>query len=94
MTRREHSAEWIGRIGEGDLLAVPPAVAGRLGLARGSVIHVRLTRSAAATALRRRGIADEEVDRIAEMQREPRAQVERFLLSEGALRGRARRKRA
>jgi hypothetical protein len=47
-------------------------------------VHVRVSRSRLPARLLQRFVTDEEVDQIAEMQFEPRNQVLKFLLTEGA----------
>jgi len=78
---------------EGQVL-VSPEVAERLRAFAGSVVAVRVTDEPLSAALKARGIADEEVDRIASAQLVSRETAARFLLIEGALRpGRGRRAR-
>lgn len=54
------------------------------GLAPGARVTVRLTRGVVG-ALRKRGVSEEEIERIAALQLEPRENVLRFLGAEGAL---------
>jgi hypothetical protein len=80
--RREGAGVFTARVEEGRI-AVPPAVLDALGLADGARVVVRLSGEADAAALRRKGIGEEEVERICMLQGEPRHRVVRFLLVEG-----------
>lgn len=50
-------------------------------------VHVRLTSNAVGARLRHRGVSEDEIETISRVQLEPRDQVVKFLMSEGALRG-------
>ena len=85
------AAEFDAAIGPDGAIAVPQEILGRIG--RGARVRVRLTGAAVASALRRRGVDTEEMDRIAALQRESHEQVLAFLLTEGALAPRGKRTR-
>ncbi len=59
-------------------------------LPRRGLLHVRLMRKRLQETLQARGVTEEEIDRIAAVQLEPRERVVSFLLSEGAFDGRRR----
>ena len=63
-------------------IALPNDVAQRF---LGKKVNVRISSNKIVTQLKARGITEEEIDRIVAMQREPRENVIKFLLSEGAL---------
>ena len=50
-------------------------------------IHVRISSRENASGLRENNVTEDELDRISSLQLEPREQVVKFLLSEGALKG-------
>ena len=76
-------------------ISVPAAVTAALGHLAPGLLRVQLTPAAVSDELRRNGVTEDEVDRIAELQMEPREQVMTFLLAEGSLAGaRGRRRRA
>ena len=64
-------------------LAMPPAIARTL--QPGATVTVRLTRGGIPSGLKRRAVTEEEIERIAARQLEPRENVLRFLEAEGAL---------
>jgi hypothetical protein len=80
--------EFEAEVTEHGTLAVPRSVARTL--APGTTVTVRLTHGTVASALRRRGVTEDEVERIASRQLEPRENVLRFLETEGALSSGAR----
>lgn len=92
--RMEGAGVFTARVRDG-AIAVPPGVREALGLPDGTHVVVRLSPAGETAALRRRGITEEEVERISLLQGEPRSRVVRFLLAEGAAvrrrAGRARR---
>ena len=53
-------------------------------------MHVRLTAHLMNSTLRKKGVSEEEIERIGNLQLESRDQVVKFLLSEGALAGNRR----
>ena len=89
--RHRVSAEFEASIGSSGVIALPDDVLKSLkGTARN--VHVRLTANAVGSSLRKRGVDEEEIERISRMQLESREQVVKFLLSEGALGGKSRRR--
>lgn len=90
--RREGAGVFTARVDDGRI-TVPPAVLDALGLGEGARVVVRLSGEADAEALRRKGVEEDEVERICVLQGEPRHRVVRFLLAEGvqARRGTPRR---
>ena len=80
--------EFEAEVTEGGTLAIPGALA--RAIKPGTTVTVRLTRGAVAGALRRRGVTEDEIERIAARQLEPRENVVRFLEAEGALGSSAR----
>ena len=58
--------------------------------APGSTVTVRLTPGAVGGGLRRRGVTEDEIERISARQLEPRENVVRFLGTEGSLGSSAR----
>ncbi len=73
-------------------IAVPDHVVKHFG---GKKLHVRVMSNEISDALREKSVTEEEVERIAGLQREPREQVITFLMSEGSLKNnRAFRRRA
>jgi bifunctional DNA-binding transcriptional regulator/antitoxin component of YhaV-PrlF toxin-antitoxin module len=72
-------------------IVVPAHVAAALGTDTAALVRVQLTPAALADELRRNGVTEEEVGRIADLQGEPREQVITFLLAEGRLAGKSAR---
>ncbi len=68
------------------MLRLPESVIRRLGSRGTRRYRVRIIEAKVAERLADKGISQDEIDRIASLQLEPRAQVEKFLLSEGVLR--------
>jgi bifunctional DNA-binding transcriptional regulator/antitoxin component of YhaV-PrlF toxin-antitoxin module len=66
-------------------ITVPASVLEQLGPRSSRSLFVRLTGKSVGEALRKRGVHEEEIEHIAALQREPRDQVVKFLLSEGVL---------
>ena len=66
-------------------IVVPPEVASALGADASAALRVQLTPAAVSEELRRHGVTDDEVERIAAVQLEPREQVIMFLRAEGSL---------
>lgn len=87
------SVEFETVLGDKGGLVVPAALLKHHGLKGGTKVHVRLTEHALSSRLHRRGVTEEEIERIAGLQLEPREQVVKFLLSEGVLRDRWQGKR-
>jgi hypothetical protein len=85
------SIEFEAILDDSRTIRIPESVSEFFG-STGSV-HVRLTARALSAELNDRNVSEEEIDRISSIQFEPRDQVVKFLLSEGALKKRAERKR-
>jgi hypothetical protein len=84
-------------LGSDGRIAVPPEVVTALGHEAASLLHVQLTPASVSEELRARGVTDDELNAIAQLQMEPRERVIAFLLAEGALahrHSRGRRKKA
>ena len=83
---RDHgkSIEFESVIDAGGNIQVPPEVRRQVEQTPGMKLHVRLTGSAIHASLKDRGVNEEEIERIGTLQLEPREQVVKFLLSEGA----------
>jgi hypothetical protein len=79
--RRAGKLEFDAVVGPEGTIAVPPALLSEMNGAR---VRVLLTEENVAQALTAAGVAEEEVQRIAARQMEPRERVLRFLLSEGS----------
>jgi hypothetical protein len=77
--------EFEATVDENGKITVPPAMAQEIGR---EPLHVRLTEKTIASELKTRGVDEDEIDRIAALQMEPRENVLRFLLAEGALKSR------
>lgn len=77
--------EFEAEVAEGGTLTIPRA-SGRL-FAPGTKVTVRLTHGHVGGALRHRGVTEDEIERIAARQLEPRENVIRFLAAEGSLAG-------
>jgi hypothetical protein len=76
-------------------LKIPKEVLKRLNIEGSRKIHLRITKGVLSDSLRRNNVTDDEIDRIATVQFEPRENVVRFLSSESKLSGsRAFRQRA
>lgn len=82
MEHKQSANEFVARIDGRGNIAVPPELARRFA---GKRVHVRLNNREVAAELKARNVTEEEVDRIADVQRESREQIVAFLLSEGAL---------
>jgi len=85
MEKRSESVEFEGVVGAGGTLAIPGECLESLGIQKGERLHVRLTHRRLNSALQKRGVTEEEIERISKLQFESRAQVVKFLLSEGAM---------
>lgn len=68
-------------------IVVPADVAAVLGPDASALLRVQLTPAAVSEELGRNGVTEDEVERMAELQMEPREQVIAFLLAEGSLAG-------
>ena len=78
------SVEFDALLDESGRIVVPESLVGDLKKNPGS-LHVRVTTKAISSDMQRRGINEDEIGRISSIQLEPREQVIKFLLSEGAL---------
>jgi hypothetical protein len=78
--------EFDGVVSETGTVEAPPEVASALVSLRGTKVRVRVRSRERAAALEARGVTDEEISRIADLQAEVPEAVIRFLLSEGVLR--------
>jgi len=86
MTERHvHTAEFEANVDHGGNIRIPEDLVKVLDLADGGKVSVRVTGRSAMTVLNRRGVTNEEIDRIAAMQLESPDQVVKFLLTEGIL---------
>ena len=81
--RKSESLEFEAVIGTEGVIEIPRRIL--RSLPKGRPVHVRLTTLPLADELRARGIREEEIGRIAALQREGRDRVVAFLLSEGVL---------
>lgn len=79
--RRAGKLEFDAVVGPGGTLTLPPDLLGGMNGAR---VRVLLTEEIVAQELAAAGVTEEEVQRIAGRQMEPRERVLRFLLSEGS----------
>ena len=86
MERKQTGDEFDAVIEPNGKISVPHDIAQRFGAKR---VHVRLQAEEVTTELKSRGVTEDEIEQIAAMQLEPREQVVKFLLSEGALRSNA-----
>jgi len=82
---KKESAEIDLKVNAGGDLLIPAEVLNRLNVGRGGRIHIRLTTSALSGELRRRDVTEEEIERIAAVQLEPRENVVKFLATESKL---------
>lgn len=78
------SVEFEALLGDDGEIVVPPPLRELHGLGKGSALRVRLTERSLSDRLRERGVSDEEIRRISDLQLESRDRVIAFLLSEGA----------
>ncbi len=85
--------EFEAAIGPEGNLRVPDRVRGLLGKHAGARLRVRLTPLVIAGKLERNNVSESELERIASVQLESREEVITFLLSEGALATRRRKKK-
>jgi hypothetical protein len=85
MNEEVKSIEFESRLGSDGRLLVPEEIQTELQRLEGRRIRVRIIPERDARKLRTRNITEDEIDRIATLQREERRNVVRFLLSEGTL---------
>jgi antitoxin component of MazEF toxin-antitoxin module len=82
---RKESTEINLRIPETGDLQIPAEVLKRLNVEHRGKIHVRLTAANLSSRLKQRHVTEEEIERIAALQLEPRENVIKFLATESAL---------
>jgi len=85
MSDQWKSVEFESEIDAHGNIHVPPEVLRHFERTSGVRMHVRLTGHLMRSELRKKGVSEEEIERIKSLQLEPRDQVVKFLLSEGAL---------
>jgi len=86
MTQRHlRTAEFETTVGPDGAINIPGPLLESLGLSEGGKLSVRIMGKAATAFLKRSGVTNDEIDRIAAMQLESPDQVVKFLLSEGSL---------
>jgi bifunctional DNA-binding transcriptional regulator/antitoxin component of YhaV-PrlF toxin-antitoxin module len=83
---QRNSFEFEAVIDQQGQITVPGGFFERLGESPTRRVHVRLSSKELSAELKKRGVTEDEIDRISEMQLEERNQVEQFLLAEGSLR--------
>ncbi len=83
------SAEFDTEIEKDGTIRLPVSIVDQMDLRPGTKLQVRVSSTALSSALREREVTEEEIERIAGIQLEPREQVIKFLLSEGAATGNA-----
>lgn len=83
--KRKSVLAFDGTVDAHGRIVVPAEVSAALGPDATALLRVQLTPAAVSEELRRNGVTDDEVERIAAMQMEPREQVIAFLRAEGAL---------
>lgn len=77
--------EFRTRIGRDGNIVLPRGVSRAGTLRRGALVSVQVKHASLPLRLRNRGVTEDEVQRIAAVQMEPREQVMKFLLAEGSL---------
>jgi len=82
--KKEH-AEIELRVPENGELSIPSAVLGRLNVRHGQRVHIHVTASILTDLLKKRSVTEEEIERIAALQLEPRENVIKFLATESRL---------
>ena len=83
---KEHSypvVEFEATIDDENVIRIPVAIAATLH--KGKRVTIRMTKGNISRSLVARGIGEDDVERIATMQREEREDILRFLHAEGAL---------
>ncbi len=86
MHRRRGVMEFEGTVDRQGRIIIPDSVLQLLETGRGRRISVRLSRTPVSSDLEKKGVSEEEIERIAALQLEPREQVVKFLTSQGSLR--------
>ncbi len=79
---KKESAEINLRILDGGDLLIPARVLNRLNVERGDKVRIKVTTSVLSNELNRRNVTEEEIERIADLQLEPRENVIKFLATE------------
>lgn len=92
MSAHRNSVEFETILDRSGKIVVPERVFEEFGRI-GGAIHVRLSVKVISSELNARNVSEEEIERIASIQRESRDQVVKFLLSEGILKNTAGRKK-
>ena len=90
MERNRTSLAFEGVVSSGGTIRLPEKVLRVFPGGRGAKVHVRVTGRRVSIELQALRVSEEEIERIAGLQRESRDHVERFLLSEGSLGKRSR----
>jgi bifunctional DNA-binding transcriptional regulator/antitoxin component of YhaV-PrlF toxin-antitoxin module len=78
------SVEFDARVGDQGEILIPDHIREKQGLAAGSPLRVRITDRALSARLSERGVNEEEIQSISDLQIESRENVVAFLLAEGA----------
>jgi hypothetical protein len=82
MEHKHSSNEFEALIDDDGKIAIPTELAKRF---VGKKIHVRVQNKEISAGLKERNVTEEEVERIAHVQRESRERTTKFLMSEGVL---------
>ena len=70
------------RIEENGTLVIPKEILNRLNVGRKDKVHIRVTTNILSRQLKQRNVTEEEIERIASVQMEPRENVAKFLATE------------
>lgn len=84
MDQDRKSVEFETVIDEDGRITIPPNLLEQVDTGRRRKISVRLTSASLTRTLKERGVTEDEIERIGDLQLEPREQVVKFLLTEGA----------
>ncbi|MEX0602993.1 MAG: hypothetical protein WD295_06605 [Bacteroidota bacterium] len=87
---KRRSGEFEAKIQDDGSVVIPASQVRGAGWKPGSGVTVRLTDASLSAELRRRGVTEEELERIAAIQREDPKDILRMLMTEGALARNAR----
>ncbi len=82
---KKESAEIDVRVSSDGTLTIPKRILKRLNIDRGGKVRVRISSDVLSSRLQRKNVTEEEIDRIAAVQLEPRQNVVRFLAAESRL---------
>ena len=85
MEKAKHSIAFEAEIDGNGRVQFSQTVAGELQLKAGAKVTVNITGGVLSKELAARGVSNEEIERIGNVQLEDRQQVVKFLLSEGSL---------